>query len=83
MVDVSRLDAMLDALRDKPSAKRAPRKGVELQVFVDRESRYTITANGRTLEQGMELRDGHAMQRAGERADALRKLGKHVTITLI
>lgn len=74
---------MLDALRDTPATRRAPRRGVELQVFVDSASRYTITANGRTIELGMELRDGHAMQRAGIRAAALRQLGKQVTITLI
>jgi hypothetical protein len=83
MTDVSKLDAMLNALRDKPAAKRARRKGVELQVFVDAQGRYTITANGKPVEHGMETREGHAMLQASERADALRALGKQVTVTLI
>jgi hypothetical protein len=47
MADVSKLDAMLNTLRTNPAAKRARRKGVELQVFVDAQGRYTITANGK------------------------------------
>jgi hypothetical protein len=84
MADVKKLDAMLETLRDKPGTKRAPRNGVEMQVFVDKDGCYTITVNGRVVEQGMELSDGHAMQRAQQRADNLRRLcRKPVNITLI
>jgi hypothetical protein len=84
VADVKKLDAMLDALRDKPAAKRAPRKGIELQVFVDKDGRYTITVNGRTVEQGIETHAGHAMQVAARKADNLRiHCKKPVNITLI
>lgn len=73
------LDTAIAILKGNPAAKRAPRKAqVEIEVFASGGT-YTVTSNGKTVEEGAGDA-AYAKERADARADAIRKLGKTVTV---
>ncbi len=74
------LDAAIEIFKgDK--AKRAPRKaGVEITVMAASNG-YVIQANNRIVETGAGD-EAYAKQRAEARAEAIRKLGKTVIVTV-
>lgn len=75
------LDAMLETLRDKATAKRAPRKGIQIDVYMSK-GQYTIQCNGKTLEEGAGDEE-YAVGRASERAKKMQELtGKPCVVSL-
>lgn len=78
MTDTRHLDTAIAILSGVNAPKRAPRKGVQMHVTFYQDT-YCIQMNGKTIEEGVGD-EAYAAQRAGTRAEAMRKLGKQVTV---
>lgn len=75
------LDTAIEIFKGNAGSKRAARKAqAEITVLVA-DTGYVITVNGKTVESG-EGNEEYARQRTEHRAQAIRALGKSVTITV-
>lgn len=81
MTDTRHLDTAISIFKGNAGSKRAPRKAqVEITVMAASHG-YVIQANNKIVETGAGD-EAYAKTRAEARADAIRKLGKTVTITV-
>lgn len=75
------LDAAIAILSGTEGSKRAKRKA-QVEIIVETYGKnYTIQMNGKVLEEGVGTM-GYAKERAEERANRIRALGKTVLVTV-
>jgi hypothetical protein len=80
MTDTRHLDTAISILKGTEGSKRAKRKA-QVEIIVEAYGeRYTIQMNGKVLEEG-EGSVGYAKERAEDRANRIRALGKTVVVT--
>lgn len=81
MSTTKHLDTAIAIFRGNAGSKRAPRKAQAEVVVLLGENSYMLTVNNKTVEAGVG-NETHARQQAELRAEAIRKLGKTVTVTV-
>lgn len=81
MSKTKHLDTAIAIFKGTAGSKRAPRAAQAEVVVLLGEDSYIVTVNSKTVEAG-QGNETHARQRAELRAEAIRKLGKSVTVTV-
>lgn len=82
MSTTKHLDTAIAILKGTAGAKRAPRRGTEMSVYLTGSGAYTIQVNSKVIAMGNGGKDA-ATKEAEDRAARLRALtGKPVTISL-
>lgn len=80
MTDTRHLDTAIAILKGTEGSKRAKRKA-QVEIIVEAYGKaYTIQMNGKVLEEG-EGSVEYAKERAEDRANRIRALGKTVVVT--
>jgi hypothetical protein len=80
MTDTRHLDTAISILKGTEGSKRAKRK-TQVEIVVEAYGKhYTIQMNGKVLEEG-EGSVEYAKERAEDRANRIRALGKTVVVT--
>ena len=81
MTDTRHLDTAIALFKGTEGSKRVKRKA-QVEIIVEAYGKmYTIQMNGKLLEEGVGTAD-YAMERANERANRIRAIGKTVIVTV-